>query len=457
MHPIFVLFKKSVLNFTRNKAAVLITFLVPVVLIALFGFVFGLYKHVDRGPGGIWLAVVNLSTEPAATDLVEALKLEKTFHVVTTIDNADGTKRPLTEADVRAAIHNNWYRFALVLPADMIPEDGFGIHLKFLSDPRNEVETQMVNGILQKTIFSRVPQLLGQSLQHQSRKYLGDARFETFNRTMANTVAATYGGDADKIYQRMIAGDFGFGSLIAPKEKASADKAASTDADASTPADIFSRIARIETEQLVGKKVSNPDASRLVGGYAIMFLMFALSGSATSLFEEKRSGIFQRVLSAPVRLSHILWSRFLFGVALGTLQLSFLFLAGNVLFGIDLFSHTVPLLMLIVVAAAACTAFGMLLAAISSSPEMALGLANLIVLVMCAIGGAWFPVSMMPAFIQQFSKLTIVYWSVEGFASVLWAGQSLVEILPTVGILTGIATGVMALAVWCFKRSAMFD
>jgi hypothetical protein len=40
----------------------------PVVMIALFGFVFGLYKHVDKGPGGIPLAVVNLSTEPAATD-----------------------------------------------------------------------------------------------------------------------------------------------------------------------------------------------------------------------------------------------------------------------------------------------------------------------------------------------------------------------------------------------------
>jgi ABC-2 type transport system permease protein len=72
MNPTFVLFKKSVLLFTRNKAAVFITFLVPVVMIALFGFVFGLYKHVDNGPGGIPLAVVNLSTEPAATDLIDS-------------------------------------------------------------------------------------------------------------------------------------------------------------------------------------------------------------------------------------------------------------------------------------------------------------------------------------------------------------------------------------------------
>lgn len=458
MNPTFVLFKKGVLLFTRNKAAVLITFLVPVVLIAIFGFVFGLYKHVDSGPSGIRLAVVNLSQEPAATELVDALKLEKTFRIVTETKSPDGSKRPLTEADVRAEMHNNQYRFALIIPADMIPEDGFGIHLKFLSDPRNEIETQTVNGMLQKTIFSRVPQLLGQSLQHQSKKYLGGERFETFNHTIANTVAATYGGDADQIYQRMIAGDFGFSQLTQSTTDKSTSATTTTDKKTSDgPADIFSKIARIETEQVTGKQVANPAASRLVGGYAIMFLLFALSGSATSLFEEKRSGIFQRILSAPVRLSHILWSRFLFGIALGTVQLIFLFLAGKFLFGMELFSHVDALLPLIVAAAAACTSFGMLLAAISSTQEMAMGLANLVVLVMCAVGGAWFPVSMMPAFIQNFSKLTIVYWSVEGFTSVLWAGQSLVEILPILGILIGIAIVVMTVAVWCFKRSSIFE
>ncbi len=83
MTPIFVLFKKSVLLFTRNKPAMIITFLVPVMLISLFGHVFGLYKNDNFGPTGITLAIVNLSTEPAATDLINALKLEKTFRVIT--------------------------------------------------------------------------------------------------------------------------------------------------------------------------------------------------------------------------------------------------------------------------------------------------------------------------------------------------------------------------------------
>ena len=44
----------------------------------------------------------------------------------------------------------------------------------------------------------------------------------------------------------------------------------------------------------------------------------------------------------------------------------------------------------------------------------------------------------------------------EGFAQVLWNGDSFVELLPTLGILTLIAGGIMAIAVWCFNRGRIF-
>ncbi len=45
----------------------------------------------------------------------------------------------------------------------------------------------------------------------------------------------------------------------------------------------------------------------------------------------------------------------------------------------------------------------------------------------------------------------------EGFSQVLWAGQTFLQILPTVGILLGIAAGVMTIAVWRFNRGPIFD
>jgi ABC-2 type transport system permease protein len=219
---------------------------------------------------------------------------------------------------------------------------------------------------------------------------------------------------------------------------------------------VFSKIVRIDTEQVVGATVRSPLATALVGGWAIQFLLFALSASATSLFRERDAGIFQRLLAAPVMRSHILWSKFLYGVILGLVQLLVLFVAAGALFKIDVLAHLPLLALVCVFTAAACTSFGMLLAAVSSSPEAASGLATFTIMLMSAIGGAWFPISLMPLFIQQFSKLTLVYWSMEGFSGVLWSGQSLVQLLPILGILGGITAVVMSLAIWRFNRGKIF-
>ena len=120
---------------------------------------------------------------------------------------------------------------------------------------------------------------------------------------------------------------------------------------------MFSRIINLESEQVAGKELKNPMAARLVGGYAIMFLLFAVSGSATTLFEEKNSGVFQRLMSCPVRPAHILWARFLFGVILGLVLITALFCAGRVFFGLDIFGHAGALLAVSLAAAAACSAW----------------------------------------------------------------------------------------------------
>ena len=85
MSQVLILLRKSLLSFWRNKAAVAITFLVPILLIYLFGHVFGLFGN-DSGPAGIPIAVVNLSPEPAAQKQIDALKAEKTYAVITTFD-----------------------------------------------------------------------------------------------------------------------------------------------------------------------------------------------------------------------------------------------------------------------------------------------------------------------------------------------------------------------------------
>jgi ABC-2 type transport system permease protein len=197
-------------------------------------------------------------------------------------------------------------------------------------------------------------------------------------------------------------------------------------------------------------------ASQLVGGWAMQFLLFALVWSAASLFDEKDLGLFQRILSGPVPRSAILWSKFLYGVCLGLLQLMMLFAAGRVLFGIEILAHLPQLALVSVCAAATCSAFGMLLASLAKTREMARSLSTFSILLMSALGGAWFPVSFMPGFMQRLSRFTPVYWSIKGFIQVLWEHAPLAALLPTLGILAGIAAGLLAAAWWRFARGQIF-
>ncbi|MBL9188602.1 MAG: ABC transporter permease [Opitutaceae bacterium] len=464
MHPILTLLRKDFLHFGRNKAAVSLTFAVPFAMIWLFGWIFGVNRK-DSGPSGIPLAVVDASGHAASAKLIAALRAEKTFRVITEHPSAL-PKRPLAAADLRPLMEapGARFRFALVLPADLVSDTRLGLHLIFLSNPRNEIETQTVNGILQKTIFSHVPELLGQSLQANARRFIGEENLRQFNRGIARTVASAFRGDADALERQMSTADFGFGAFTqSPDEslrRLDAPAAETTQKPdikkESSTADLFSQIVKIDTEQVVGAKVKSPQATSLVGGWAIQFLLFAVSASAASLFRERDAGIFQRLLAAPVTRAHILWSKFLYGIVLGLVQLVVLFVASSWLYGIDVLPHLPLLALVCVFAAAACTSFGMLIAAVTSSPEAAGGLSTLVIMLMSAIGGAWFPISLMPLVVQQFSKLTLVYWSMEGFSAVLWAGQSLGQILPILAILGGITVAVLSLAIWRFNRGTIF-
>jgi ABC-2 type transport system permease protein len=315
------------------------------------------------------------------------------------------------------------------------------LKLKFLSNPRNEIETQTVNGLVQKTIYTSAPQALLASVQKLGANFIGQEQFDQFSRSLARSIAQSFGGDPDEILQNMQSGQFNFGG---------ADNSLGGDS-------LFSSLIRIEREQVGGGNVRNPIATRSVGGWAVMFLLFSLTAAATSLFDEKKAGLYQRLLSAPVRRTHILWSKYLFGMLLGLFQLLSLFLTGRLLFGIDVTSNFFNLVLICVAAATACVAFGMLLAAIAPSASAAGSLGTLLILTMSAIGGAWFPTSFMPESIQQLSRFTIVYWAIEGFLQVLWAQCSTRELLPTLAVLFGIAAVVNTFSVWRFKRGQIFE
>jgi len=448
MNSIFTLLRKDIRLFFRNRVAFSLTFIVPVVLIYVFGSVFGVNRS-SSGPAGIPIAVVSQTDAGVATSITDGLRAESSFRVITTWADENDQQIPLTEERVRELIHDNKLRFALVFPSDTISDESFGLKLKFLNNPRNEIETQTVNGLLQKVIFTSAPTALIDGLRKRAANFIGTEATDKFYSNLANTIADSFGLDPAAVKADMDAGNLVMG--------AAANAAADDDPSAYPATDFIGELIQIDNQQLAGANVKSPGATRVVGGWAIMFLLFSVSGASTALFEEKQAGIFHRLLASPVRRSHILWSKYLFNTLLGIVQLVVLFLAGQLMFGIEVVPHLPSLLVVVIVASLACTSFGMLLSSIASNPAAASGLATFLILTMSSIGGAWFPTSLMPEFIQSISKLTLVYWSMEGFLAVLWAQKPLIEILPTLGVLLAMATVVSAFSLWRFNRGNLFD
>ena len=180
MRTVLVLVGNEFRRFATDKAAISLTFIVPLVLIYIFGNVFGVNSK-ERGPKGIPLAVVNQTDAPAPAAIISALQKEPAFKVITSHKDANGVERVLIEAEVREMMRAGDIHFALIFPADATSDSDVALKMKFLRNARNEIETETVNGLLQKTIFTAAPQALLASLQRLGANQVGSETMTRFN------------------------------------------------------------------------------------------------------------------------------------------------------------------------------------------------------------------------------------------------------------------------------------
>jgi ABC-2 type transport system permease protein len=412
------------------------TFIIPILLMFIWGLVFG---NMGSGSERLHLAFLNCSEAAVAKKIEKVLDSTKTFILIKSFEDENGHYIKFDTSSVQDYVKKGRVSAALVIPVDAYTDTTVGLKLKFYYDPKNDMEMQIIQGVLQQTIMTEVPDIFLRGMQKQAIKYLGPDSGKAFNKEIASTVGKYFRFDP----KWMDANTYPLDDSLATESKEGQKE-------------YFQNILQLERIQLVGQDIANPWATRGVGGWAMMFLLFALTGSATSLFDEKKSGVVLRILSAPISRADILWSKYAFNVSLGLIQLLILFLAGSILYKIDILSNFFNLILVLLASAIACTAFGMFLASISKTTAQASGFGTFLILAMSSIGGAWFPVSFMPDFIQTISKGTIVFWSMDGIQQVLWRGVSTMEILPNLGVLCGVAFVVSLISLWQFKKGHVF-
>jgi ABC-2 type transport system permease protein len=94
-------------------------------------------------------------------------------------------------------------------------------------------------------------------------------------------------------------------------------------------------------------------------------------------------------------------------------------------------------------------AFGLLVASLGKNAQQSRGLSTLAVLGMCMLGGAWFPMELLPKFMQTVSKAVPITWAINGFDDMIWRGGGLRDALTSVAVLLGFS---VVFAIIALKR-----
>ncbi|WP_282014592.1 ABC transporter permease [Marinifilum flexuosum] len=407
----FTIALKDIKQYFKDKTAVFLSLLLPIALITIFALMYGgIGKSEKSRPINL------LFTDQDKTNLSQ--------EVFSTLDAEEGLKLEIKSYDEAETLIKKGKRTAVLVLykgfQDSV-ETGKKIPMELFYDEAKEIEM----GLLQQALWSN---LFGVTMK-KGIKGKVNTWIKDKNPDLSNS-------EIEDI-QAQVAEQFeGFNNSGEQSE--------------------IEENSELPMTALVGeKKNGNLGLVQAIAGIAIMMLLFSVSASGASLLKEKEDGTFRRLLIAPVSPSGILYGKMLSTLFMAVLQLSVMFLYSWLVLGLDIFINLPALILMILCAAIACSSFGIFMASVCKSRKQVESLSTLIILVISAIGGSMMPLFFMPAIMKKLAVISVNYWAMEGFFDIFWRQLPLIDILPKMIILLGIAAVLTTISVISFRRNLL--
>lgn len=190
-----------------------------------------------------------------------------------------------------------------------------------------------------------------------------------------------------------------------------------------------------------------------VPGMGAMYVMFTVLGGMAVLLRERVHWTLQRLATMPVTRAQILGGKVLTYFTLGMIQFFIVFAVGLVV-GLDFGAR--PFLMLPVMLAfvLCCTAMAFAIAPHVTSEGQASGISRLLALTLAPLGGAWWPLEIVPDFMRRIGQLSPVAWAMGAFHDLMYNNGTLIDILPNIGILIAVAVVLFLIGVRTFRYTS---
>jgi ABC-type multidrug transport system permease subunit len=209
------------------------------------------------------------------------------------------------------------------------------------------------------------------------------------------------------------------------------------DAEASwqrPPVQIVTELSRPNQGQIMGAQLMDNGFKASTPGIAAMFVMISVLGMAQSLAEERMLGVLQRVGTMPVSKAQLLGGKLLATYVMGVLQFGVLLAFGYWL-GVGFGGVPWAVALVAMAYVLAVTALALALATLARSPNHASTLATLAWMVLVPLGGGWWPLTFVPAWMRVVGHFSPVAWCLDALDALIFYHGTFVDVLRPVGVL----------------------
>ena len=408
--------RTAAVSLRRDRAALVLSFILPVVFFSIFAVIFGGHDGTPK----VKVLLVDEDHSRISQRLAQGLEREGSLVVITRPAPVKGAEQPdFTAPTAEAAVKAGTAPAALIIPhgfgqnpISFGPADGNRLAIQLLEDSSDTVAPQIIFGLIQKVAITSMPDLMAE----QGSKYL-DQFAGGLTREQRDRLDESLRRLRERRESGVAAPDSGNGGIVAVTARA-----------------------------VIGENKNNPMISFYAAAIGVMFLLFTASGAAGALLDEVESGTLDRVLSSRVTMTTLLLGKLTFNSLLAVAQLALMFLWGWAVFKLDFWSHIPGFVVMAICTAVAVAAFGILLASVCRTRAQLGAVSTLVILVMSSIGGSMFPRFLMPEAMQKAGLLTINAWAIDGFTKVFWRDEPVSHLWPQVLVLLGIAIALFAIA-----------
>ena len=362
MHAAWLICAKDLKARLRDRSALLIGIVVPLVLAFIFNVIF---SGISGSSGVISLGVVDADHGPASQAFTQQ---------VLPAVNRSGLITIRTEASAgqaRALAADGTLDAVIVIPA------GFSARVQ-----AGQPASMQVIGNVDAGISAEVARSITQAYAAELNRV----------RLSVATVVASRGGAGDT-------------QALAAQAAATATPVAVSDVSA-------------QTKQLDTK-------SFFAAGMAVFFLFFTVQFGVTSLLEERSEGTLARLLAAPIGRGSILGGKLLVSFLLGVISMAVLAVATSLLFGAD-WGNPLGVAVLIVAAIAAAMGIMSLIATLAKNAEQAANWQSVVSVVLGLLGGTFFPVSQAPGVLSTLTFFAPQAWFLRGLGDLRGGSLSVV-------------------------------